>query len=100
MMLKINHSNEITKISTNKKNLNIKNNNNKKENNNKSNNRNKYEKYKKLIGKEITGLIYSEDNLECAIATAAINAQTKPRNYIRGNIFKKIFEDSKRIILR
>jgi uncharacterized protein (DUF4213/DUF364 family) len=52
-------------------------------------------KIKGFIGKKILELIYSEDNLECAIATAAINAQINLENYHTGNIFKMIMDIAK-----
>lgn len=48
--------------------------------------------YENLKGKKVAKLIYSNDLIELAIATAAINAQLKPNNVKKGNIFKKILE--------
>ena len=49
----------------------------------------KVENYKDA---KVAGLIYSEDPLEAAIGTAAINAQLKPKNAKHDNIFDKILE--------
>jgi uncharacterized protein (DUF4213/DUF364 family) len=50
--------------------------------------------YTKFKGKKVTELIYSNDPLENAIGTAAINAQIRPKkqNLKKGNIFHVILE--------
>jgi uncharacterized protein (DUF4213/DUF364 family) len=48
--------------------------------------------YENLKGRELTNLIYSQDFVKKAIATAAINAQLEPRNFQTGNVFKKILK--------
>lgn len=43
-------------------------------------------------GLKVAELIYSDDPLEAAIGTAAINAQLKPKNVKHYNVFEKILE--------
>jgi len=49
-------------------------------------------KLDKYLGTKITPLIYSDNLFECALATAAINAQLEVNNFKKDNIFNKILQ--------
>ena len=54
------------------------------------------EKVGDLIGMKLTKLVHSWNPTEAAIGTAAVNAQLKPKDYKKINIFKHILRISKK----